>query len=321
MWLEIGLLIIVILVVLVSISALVLAVNRRRLPPPFSFVEVDGIKIHYREMGTGPPLVLIHGSNGSLQDYSLSVMGALSKEFRVIAFDRPGRGYSGLPTRDHDRCSLHADLIAQAWRELGAERPLVVGHSSAGAVVMDLVVRVPQVVRGAVLISGVVYPPGEREVPVSGLYRLISRRYLGTFLLWTVLLPIGMLVGRFLLKFMFSPDPVPPVYREVGVALALRPASIRVEAEDLACLAPTLKAIEDRYPQVDVPLVILYGLADRVVPPEGQSMRLHREIPSSLAVALPRTGHLPMFTRPEELVRAVEEAYRRSGPDTRSPDQ
>jgi pimeloyl-ACP methyl ester carboxylesterase len=315
MWLEIGLLLAAIPVVLVSLSMLIILLNRRRLPPPDTFVEVEGVRFHYREMGAGPTVVLIHGSNGSLQDYALSVMAVLSQRFRVIAFDRPGRGHSGRPARGHDGCSLHADLIAQAWRRLGAERPLVVGHSSAGAVVMDQVVRGPQSVRGAVLISAVVYPPDEGDVPVSGLYRLISRPYLGTALLWTVLLPIGTLVGRFLLKFMFSPDPVPPEYRKVGVALALRPDSIRAEAEDLACLAPTLKAIEDRYPQINVPLMVIYGQEDRVVPPEGQSIRLHREVPASLVVALSRTGHLPMFTRPQEVVEAIGEAYRRSGPE------
>ncbi len=68
------------------------------------------------------------------------------------------------------------------------------------------------------LISGVVHSGGMEKVPVMGLYRTISRKYIGTVLLWTLLIPLGGLVGRSLLKFTFAPDPVPKDYRKIGLA-------------------------------------------------------------------------------------------------------
>jgi pimeloyl-ACP methyl ester carboxylesterase len=79
---------------MVLISAVVLLVNKQRLPPACEFVDVGGTKLHYCQKGSGPPVILLHGSNGSFVDFRLSIMDELSKDFWVIAFDRPGHGFS-----------------------------------------------------------------------------------------------------------------------------------------------------------------------------------------------------------------------------------
>ncbi|MCU0861098.1 MAG: alpha/beta hydrolase [Methanomassiliicoccales archaeon] len=294
--------------VLVLASATVLAINRRRIPPPCGFVETGRGSLHYCEKGQGPPVVMLHGSNGSLQDFRLSVMDSLSDEFRVMALDRPGHGHSPRPEGDHGTCAWHGEAAREAWTKLGMKRPIVVGHSSAAAVVMDLAVRSPQDISAAVLLSGVVHSFEGGDVPVMGLYKLLKRRYLGTFLLWTLFLPFGSLLGGWLLKFTFAPDQVPPEYRRQGIALALRPGPLRAEADDLECLAPTLRAIEDRYSEVRVPLIMLVGAEDRNVPPQGQSVRLRSEVAGSELELLEKTGHMPMFTQPEAVLRAVRRA-------------
>ncbi len=298
---------------LVSISGIILLVNKQRLPPACEFVEAGGVKLHYCRKGSGPPVVLVHGSNGSFIDFRLSVVEELSKDFGTIAFDRPGHGFSQRQTSAQKSCAVHGDLIREAWKNLGVVRPVLVGHSSAGAVLMDIAVRNPQDISGIVLISGVVHSFEGQKVPVMGLYGALKRKYVGTALIWTVFLPIGGLIGRWLLKFTFAPDPVPPQYRRMGIALALRPSALKAEAEDLECLEPTLKAIEGRYPEVRLPMVIVYGAEDRSVPPEGQSVRLHSEVPGSELIRLPETGHLPMFTRPRDVEAAVRRAWELAG--------
>lgn len=293
---------------LVLASATVLAINRRRIPPPCGFVETGTGSLHYCERGQGPPVVMLHGSNGSLLDFRLSVMDYLSQEFRVVALDRPGHGHSPRPGGDHGTCAWHGEAAREAWTRLGMERPIVVGHSSAAAVVMDLAVKSPQDISAVVLLSGVVHSFEGGDVPVMGLYRLLRRRRLGTFLLWTLFLPFGSLLGGRLLRFTFAPDQVPGGYRRQGIALALRPGTLRAEAEDLERLAPTLRAIEDRYGEVGVPVIMVVGAEDRNVPPQGQSVRLRSEIAGSELVVLERTGHMPMFTQPEAVLRAVRRA-------------
>ena len=306
LWILLAVLIVIAFLVLVS--ALVLWSNKRRLPPEFKFVDVQGTKLHYYQKGYGRPVVMVHGSNGSLHDFRLSIVDELSKDFRVLAFDRPGHGYSERPPGKQESCAIHGDLIREAWKKLGVERPIVVGHSSAGAVLMDMAVRSPEDLSALVILSGVVHSFEGQQVPIMGLYRALKRKYVGTVLLWTLLLPIGGLVGRRLLKFTFEPDPVPEIYRRIGLALALRPSSLRAEAEDLECVSATLKAVEGRYGEVKLPVVLVVGAEDRNVPPGLQCIKLHSEIAHSELVMLKDTGHMPMFTRPGEVAKAVRRA-------------
>ena len=66
-------------------------------PPSGQFVEVDGTKIHLKISGQGPDIVLIHGASGSLRDFTFDLVGRLDDNYRVIAVDRPGLGWSERP--------------------------------------------------------------------------------------------------------------------------------------------------------------------------------------------------------------------------------
>ncbi len=61
-------------------------------PPQGQFIDVNGSRIHAVVMGSGPDLVLIHGSSGSTRDMTFSLAPQLAENFRVIVFDRPGLG-------------------------------------------------------------------------------------------------------------------------------------------------------------------------------------------------------------------------------------
>src|SRR5438132_1171778 len=69
-------------------------------PPAGKFVVVDGVRLHYRRKGSGKPVVLLHGSDGFLQDYVPAVWERLARVYDVIAFDRPGHGYSDSPVNE-----------------------------------------------------------------------------------------------------------------------------------------------------------------------------------------------------------------------------
>ena len=66
----------------------------RRVPPAGSFVTIDGNRIHYVEAGQGPPILFLHGLGGQLLHFRATLFDELSRDFRVIALDRPGSGYS-----------------------------------------------------------------------------------------------------------------------------------------------------------------------------------------------------------------------------------
>src|SRR5919199_7021411 len=92
------------------------------------FVETGGVRLHFLSRGAGRPVVLLHGNSGFAHDFA-SVLEALDpKEFRALAFDRPGHGLSERPALD-GAMSAQAGLIRGALKALGVRRAILVGHS------------------------------------------------------------------------------------------------------------------------------------------------------------------------------------------------
>jgi 3-oxoadipate enol-lactonase len=90
-------------------------------------------RIHYLELGTGAPLVLLHGAGSSAYEFE-HVMGPLSRNFRVIGWDMPGHGDSAPLTRDLSIVD-YADALAAMVSGLELRRPHLVG-TSIGALIV-----------------------------------------------------------------------------------------------------------------------------------------------------------------------------------------
>src|SRR5512141_963154 len=128
------------LIVAVIVAGLVwFAANTARkveaaVPPSGQFIEIDDQRLHYVDTkGAGPAIVLIHGLGGTLGNFTYALVDKLSGEFRVIAVDRPGSGYSVRPDEAPARLGAQADTLAKFIRALGLKQPLLVGHSLGGA--------------------------------------------------------------------------------------------------------------------------------------------------------------------------------------------
>jgi alpha-beta hydrolase superfamily lysophospholipase len=134
-------------------------------PPAGRFIEVNGVRLHYVERGSGEPLVLLHGNGSMIQDFESSGLLAMAaKKYRVIAFDRPGFGYSERPRTTIWTPEAQADLIHAALRKIRVSRVIVLGHSWGASVATALALKYPQDVRGLVLASGYYYPSVRADV-------------------------------------------------------------------------------------------------------------------------------------------------------------
>ncbi|MEY8838497.1 alpha/beta fold hydrolase, partial [Cribrihabitans sp. XS_ASV171] len=105
-------------------------------PPRGELLEIDGVQVHAVVMGAGPDVVLIHGSSGNARDMTFDLAPRLAERYRVIAFDRPGLGFTDRLHEAGATISEQAALLSRAAVALGAERPVVVGHSYGGAVAL-----------------------------------------------------------------------------------------------------------------------------------------------------------------------------------------
>jgi pimeloyl-ACP methyl ester carboxylesterase len=110
---------------------------------------VDGARLRYAVGGDGPPLVLVHGLGGTVENW-LRIAPALARSHRVLVPDLPGHGHSdALPEAPH--LDVFADAVLALTEAEDIEHAVWIGHSLGGTVSLRAAVRRPDAVRGVVL--------------------------------------------------------------------------------------------------------------------------------------------------------------------------
>ena len=275
-------------------------------PPEGEFVEVDGIRLHYIEDGDGDPIVLIHGNGSLVQDFVESgLFGVLAAKRRVIAFDRPGYGYSERPRGQDWSPERQADLFVAACAKLGIERPLVVGHSWGVLPALSWALHHRKAIAGLAVISGYFYGSPRLDALATGVAALPG---LGD-LYAQMLLPLQTrLTGPLGLKMVFSPEEVPDGFTErMPTGLMLRPAHLLATAADGGQMPIAAARLSKRYAELDLPMAIIWGEGDKLVPPLGQSMRLSSELPHAAPIVVAEAGHMLHHTHTEGVARAIDD--------------
>ena len=123
------------------------------------WVTVDRANIRYLEVGSGPPVIMIHGAQTYLSaDIFTDVMGPVADGgFRVIAYDQPGYGLSGHPP-DYT-LSYRITFVTKLMDVLGIESAALVGHAQAGGMVVRLALRAPDRVTAVVSVCNFTSAP------------------------------------------------------------------------------------------------------------------------------------------------------------------
>jgi pimeloyl-ACP methyl ester carboxylesterase len=253
--------------------------------------------------GDGEPVVLIHGNGTWVEDFNSSNLIELaSKNYRVIAFDRPGFGYSSRPRGSVWTPSAQADLLHKALDQLGVERFILLGHSFGATVAMAMALRRPAPIRKLVLLSGYYYPTDRLD---SILFFPVSLPIIGDLLRYTINPLLGRLLWPALAKNLFSPASMPEPFRATNKEMALRPSQLRSTAADSALLIPGAIEMSKHYQALSTPVHIIVGGSDQVINATTQSLRLHREIAGSALDEVPGLGHMIHYGAPSQIMAAV----------------
>lgn len=277
----------------------------RRFPPIGRFLEIDGVRVHCLDRGEGPPVVLLHGNGAMVHDWVLSgLFDRLTKGHRVIAIDRPGFGYTARPRSRVWTPFAQAGLVRGVLRELGIERPVVLGHSWGTQVAVALALEQRAAVAGLVLLGGYYYPTARLDVWA---FSPPAIPILGDAVRWTVAPYLTRLMAPRIVAKAFAPRPVPKRFREeFPLGLSLRPSQIRASAADSAMMVPDAALLSRRIGELaDLPVTILAGAGDKIATPARQSERLHAELPGSELRLLPGIGHMLHYHAQDEIAEAV----------------
>lgn len=272
-------------------------------PPHGTFIDVDGVRLHYVEQGEGPALVLLHGNGVYAADFELSgLFEQAAKPYRVIAFDRPGFGYSERPGTRQWTPEQQAKLFYKALHQIGVERPILVGHSWGTLVALAMAIEFPKYIRAITLVSGYYYPNGRPDAALPSAPALPG---IGHLLRHTIVPVLGSMLWTRFVRRMFAPAPVPERFGQLPKWIALRPSQINAGALEAAMLVPAARRLSARYAELTMPVAIIAGSEDQVVDPVHNARRLHDDIPHSELILEPGVGHMAHYAAPEHIVDAV----------------
>jgi pimeloyl-ACP methyl ester carboxylesterase len=233
------------------------------------------------DVGQGPPVVCVHGLPGASRDFRW-LFGPLAGRVRLIAIDLPGFGQTPIATAPDASPEGRAAFVLEVSDALGLDRPLLVGHSMGGVVVVAAAALRPTAIRGLGLLAS----PGLRP---HATYRRLPRRALHLLLggPWAPLL--APLTRRLFASAGFRGYPDAALLRTIA---CLRHTSLEAHAERLRRLClPTLTAWCQDDPLIEP--AILAEL-DQVVPPGPR-------------LVWPTGGHVPQKRYAVEVAEAIVE--------------
>jgi pimeloyl-ACP methyl ester carboxylesterase len=283
----------------------------RRVPRSGRLANIEGHDIHYVVAGEGPPILFLHGLGGQLMHFRGTLFDRLAPDYRLVAVDRPGSGYSRRAGETGSRISEQARILASLIDELGLEQPLVVGHSLGGAVALALAIDHPDRVGGLALIAPLTHlfdkvPPAFAPLYIEAPWK---RRLLAA----TVGVPASFDRAQQTLDFVFGPQKAPDSYFvEGGGWLSLRPAHLEATIADMVAIVHDLGRYEARYGELAVPVGVLFGTADRVLDPSVHIAPLQDRVRDLTVELLDGIGHMPQFVATERVEAFVRKMAARS---------
>lgn len=267
------------------------------------------LPLHVETRGSGEPLVFLHGFGGSSFTWRHWI-GPLSREYRVILVDLKGWGASPAPRDDRYGPGDNAELVHRLIRREGLERVTLIGHSYGGGVALLTALRLLDEGEGRlarlVSVAGAAY---EQKIPP--VMSMARGHFVGNLAL--KLAPMEWLIRKILQSIYYDPSRITETQVRAYAAPLKRPDTRHaVLAAAARLVPPDLPAVVARYPELDVPALLLWGAQDPAVP-VSIGERLAGDLPDARLVVLDECGHLLPEERPRESLRVLRDFLRETG--------
>src|ERR1035437_1839793 len=288
---------------------------------------LHGERVVYRQTGSGPVLMLIHGITSDSLTWR-RVMPRLARDFTVIAPDLIGHGESAKPRGDYS-LGAHASGVRDVLLALGHDRATFVGHSLGGGVAMQLAYQFPELCERLVLVDS-----GGLGREVSLLLRaatLPGSEFVLPWLAATRMLDSARIVTGVLSRVGLRPatadlEVSARIVTGVLSRVALRPATADLEEvagahhtlsdpAKRSAFIQTLRAVVDPggqrisaasrlYLARHIPLLLLWGARDRIIP-LAHGHETHAQVKGSRLEVFADSGHFPQLDEPERFAERL----------------
>jgi magnesium chelatase accessory protein len=265
------------------------------------FVTVGRLRWHVQvSPGPGETVLLVHGTGAATHSWR-GLAPALATQYRVVAMDLPGHGFTApLPAGSASLPAIARELRALLGH-LGVEPQLVVGHSAGAAIaarmVLDGALRPRAIVslNGALLplpgLSGTIFPPVAKLLAANSLAaRVFAWRAADPAAVRRLVASTGSTLDRDGLAYYGR--------------LIRSPAHVAGTLQMMA--GWDLGSLQRDLPRLPVPLLMIVGLQDGTVSP-AEAGRVLRVLPQAKVVRLAGLGHLAHEEQPATVARAIAE--------------
>lgn len=290
---------------------LMLAAGCARVPAPTVSLEpslgeakifdYDGVKINYYEAGQGPPVILVHGFGASAYAWRF-LAPALARDHRVLTIDLKGFGLSAKPEDGKYSIRDQADMVAAFIRSRDLHDLVVIGHSMGGGVTLMAYFMVrgddPARIKKLVLIDSAGYP---QKMPMF----IWLAKVPGLGSVGSKLLPPRFAAARVLRKCYYHKDRVTDEQIDTYAYYGSLPGAREAIVATAQQIVPAdVETVTSQYHTISVPVLIIWGAEDEVVP-VSVAHNFKRDIPNSELVILPECGHMPPEEAPQETIRLI----------------
>ncbi len=266
------------------------------------YLDLGGLRLHYMTAGDGEPVVLLHGWPTSSFLWR-RVMPPIAEGNRVIALDLPGFGLSDKPLDASYSFRYFEKVLSDAFDALDIEKVSLAVHDLGGPLGLYWAVQHPDRLRRLALLNTLVYPEVSWAVVafVAACRLPVVRSYMAS--------PAGL---RFAMRFGVADR---RRLSEEAIAAVQAPFASRDARRALLKAGVNLspkgfREIADKLPSLQVPVRVVYGERDRILPDVARTMRrIQRDLPQAQVTALADCGHFLQEERPDEIGRLLAEFF------------
>ena len=271
---------------------------KRSIPKFGKITRLEDAEIHWYDSGQGRPIIMLHGLGGNLRNFTYALTERLDDDFRVIAIDRAGSGWSRRSKPVIATLQEQARILSEFIEQERIEKPLIVGHSLGGAIALAFALEHRKQISGLALICPATQPVD--RVPDIFRFLNITSPALRFFVAYTFSSFIGILTRKNTFQIAFAPEPVSDNFSiEGGGDLALSSRAFIKTSEDLIFALSSAPLLAGREKELDVPTAILFGEQDKIL-----DVKLHGQKFAKLSGAklkiLTGKGHMLPLTQPDE---------------------
>lgn len=273
--------------------------------PDSRFLEINGLKVHYKVYGSGEPLIiLLHGFGASTYSWR-EVAASLARYGTVLVYDRPAFGLTARPMpgewQGENPYSILAqpDIINSFLQHLGFEKAVLAGNSAGGTVAVYTALEKPEIVSALILVDAAIYNGGGSPAWIRPFLRLPQAERIGVL----VSRQIKDWGPRFLETAWHDPAKITSAIRE-NYQIPLNIQNWDRALWELTRAPGPAAPLAERIPELNLPVLVVTGDDDRIVPTD-LSIRLSEEIRGASLVIFKNCGHVPQEECPDQFLDAV----------------